>query len=124
MNTLKGLLDHYQKFYQGKHYVLLDNPTEAEIQELNDKYRIRVISYDSSKKGMLKVLGNFLGKFQKELNHHHQKNHNSTDLPSKEEKENLNDDLFHQKLLVENIDEDTRDLSQEYFYLQRNISVN
>lgn len=69
----KGLLDHYQKFYQGKHYVLLDNPTEAEIQELNDKYRIRVISYDSSKKGMLKVLGNFLGKFQKELNHHHQK---------------------------------------------------
>ena len=93
----KGLLDHYQKFYQGKHYVLLDNPTEAEIQELNDKYRIRVISYDSSKKGMLKVLGNFLGKFQKELNHHHQKKIIiPTDLPSKEEKENLNDDLFHQ----------------------------
>ena len=86
----KGLLDHYQKFYQGKHYVLLDNPTEAEIQELNDKYRIRVISYDSSKKGMLKVLGNFLGKFQKELNHHHQKKIIiPTDLPSKEEKKIL-----------------------------------
>ena len=66
-----------------------------------------------------------MGKFQKELNHHHQKKIIiPTDLPSKEEKENLNDDLFHQKLLVENIDEDTRDLSQEYFYLQRNISVN
>ncbi|MGH0669620.1 hypothetical protein [Bacillus paranthracis] len=57
-----------------------------------------------------------MGKFQKELNHHHQKKIIiPTDLPSKEEKENLNDDLFHQKLLVENIDEDTRDLSQEYF---------
>ncbi|WP_088351790.1 SIR2 family NAD-dependent protein deacylase [Bacillus cereus] len=113
----KGLLDHYQKFYQGKHYVLLDNPSEAEIQELNDNYRVRVISYDSSKKGHVESIREFLREISKGTQPPSPKKKIiiPTELPSKEEKENLNDDLFHQKLLVENIDDDTRDLSQEYF---------
>lgn len=113
----KGLLDHYQQFYQGKHYVLLDNPSPAEVQELNDKYRIKVIPYNSSEKGHSEGIREVLKEISKgsQPSPSKKKVIMPTELPSKEEKNNLNDGLFHQKLLVEDIDEDTRDLSQEYF---------
>ncbi|PEY46205.1 hypothetical protein, partial [Bacillus cereus] len=97
--------------------VLLDNPSPADVQELNDKYRIKVISYNSSEKGHSESIREVLKEISKSPQPSPSKKKiiMPTELPSKEEKDNLNDGLFHQKLLVENIDEDTRDLSQEYF---------
>ncbi|HFJ9437064.1 TPA: ABC-three component system protein [Bacillus albus] len=119
---IKNFFENYVKDFQSKHYLILNKPSRALVQELNEKYRVEVLSYEaesdiehtieiskllheiSKKKDSGKLGGSspenehFLGKLE---------------MGKKQE---FDGSLFCRKIGIEDIDKPTLDLSKEYFY--------
>ncbi|MDR4926510.1 FxSxx-COOH system tetratricopeptide repeat protein [Peribacillus simplex] len=59
------ILKKYNDIFNVSHYILLDRPTQEQVVELKEKYRLNVIQYDSTQEGHEVEIKSFLNKIGK-----------------------------------------------------------
>ncbi|MCK2017946.1 SIR2 family protein [Peribacillus frigoritolerans] len=59
------LLKKYNDIFKVSHYILLDRPTQEQVAELKEKYRLNVIAYDSTQSGHEVKIRSFLNQIGK-----------------------------------------------------------
>ncbi|MGG2087920.1 SIR2 family protein [Priestia aryabhattai] len=61
----KNLLKKYNDIFKVSHFILIDRPSQKQIIDLKEQYRLNVIPYDSTKNGHVSEIRNFLNKLKK-----------------------------------------------------------
>lgn len=82
---IKQLIKDYKGTFQARHFILLDKPSGKVIRNLKEKYRLEVISYDSTNSSHAKEIRKILNELS------------DTKLFLIEKKEDLNKQLINEK---------------------------
>ncbi|WP_068505386.1 SIR2 family NAD-dependent protein deacylase [Paenibacillus kribbensis] len=116
---IRQLIQDYNDTFQARHFILLDRPSEEIITDLKAKYRLEVISYDSTKSSHVKEIRRILN----EISSTEPPSSLQTDEdeffvepPDPEIKEDLNKNLFCKKIKLERIDNETYEQSKDFFF--------
>ncbi|MEY8219515.1 ABC-three component system protein [Enterocloster aldenensis] len=118
---IQNIIKENNQFFKSKHYIILANPKIEERRILKENYNIETISYDPSKSShqeeirkLLKLICDFTPEDQ------HENSDESVieldDLPSIEEKVNLENNLFCKKLRIEDIGTGKINYSKDCFF--------
>ncbi len=120
---IRMLLQENNKSYNSEHYILLDNPKEEVKNLFCEEYGINIIEYNSK-------LSSHAEEIRKILNEIKKATCSKTDdrgetlktldipltIPTSEEKNKMENNLFCKKIKIEHIDEFTLDYSKECFF--------
>ncbi|CAH0122771.1 hypothetical protein PAE9249_05362 [Paenibacillus sp. CECT 9249] len=116
---IRQLIQDYNDTFQARHFILLDRPSTEITRELKEKYRLEVIPYDSTNSGHAKEIRRILY----EITATESLPPSSMDddelfvePPDPETKKDLNSNLFCKKIKLERIDNETYELSKDFFF--------
>lgn len=118
---IQKIIRDNNEFFKSKHYIILANPTCENIAYLKKTYNIETITYDPNKSSHQKEIKKIIDEicaitFDDYENNSEESNIFLDELPSKNEKQQLEKNLFCRKLRVENINEIKVDYSKECFF--------
>lgn len=132
---IKDLLEKNKLYFNSQHYIMLDRPDDKIKKILKNDYSVNVIEYDASKKGHAQAIREILNEIiedstddkieEKDSEEEFKKK--SVDIvgestillrvPEIEEREELSKCRFYKKLLIEDIDEISREFSQDCYFM-------
>lgn len=120
---IQNIIKDNNEFFKSKHYIIMANPTPENITYLKQNYNIETIAYDPNRSSHQEEIGKILDEICTASD---DESSNSLDqeeieipideLPNKEEKQQLEKNLFCRKLRIEVIDEIKVDYSKECFF--------
>ncbi|TDX43546.1 SIR2 family protein [Orenia marismortui] len=117
---IRQLIKDHRDLFRGKHYILLDNPDPKQIKNLKEDYGLKVISYDSTETSHVVEIRKILKEIKKKGNIEIELNQSEDrliDTPyTKKDKERLEENLFCEKIKLEEIDKITLELAKIYFF--------
>ncbi|WP_144352294.1 SIR2 family protein [Sporomusa termitida] len=119
---IQNIIKEHNEYFNSKHYIVLNNPSDEQIIYLKKSYNIETISYNSEASSHANEIRKILHDIA-----------SSTDAPAEElaedfidglidslpntmEKRELEKNLFCQKMRLENIDDKRIDYSKECFF--------
>ena len=108
-----------KKYFQAKHYIIMDSPTDEMVIKLKNEYNIETISYDSSNSSHVEEIRKILQRIFVSKNNSQvfEQEEYQDILPTKQEKADLENSLFCRKLRLEDINEKRIGASKEYFFM-------
>lgn len=127
---VKQLISDHKHLFKGEHYIVLDNPSDDKIRELKDVYGLKTIKYDSNKmphnEAIRKIL-NYIKDVDCDLNEKKVSETKGKEFPIigvqiNDLERNLEENLFYQKLKIEDIDSAFIELSSA-FYIAAEIYI-
>ncbi|AIW85352.1 SIR2-like domain protein [Bacillus mycoides] len=122
---IKTLIKEHKEAFKGKHYILLDNPTEAKVREMRSEYGLLTIPYNTQNSSHTVEIRKILNQIAKPYPSEDDGN-SSTDMAQqdsqiaigaglKDFKKDLKGNLFFKKLQLENIDGSIIELSAAFY---------
>ncbi|TKI58150.1 SIR2 family protein [Brevibacillus antibioticus] len=122
---ISTLIKEHKESFNGKHYILLANPTDAKIKELRSEYGLLTIPYKTENSSHTAEIRKILNKIAEPLITHEVENPMNGNTPSATSiiigaglgnlKKNVSGNLFYRKLKLENIDESMIELSSAFY---------
>lgn len=127
---VKQLISDHKHLFKGEHYIILDNPSDDKIRELKEVYGLKTIKYDSNKmphnEAIRKILNHIKGveynQDEKKVCETKDKKSTIIGVQINDVERNLEENLFYQKLKIENIDDAFIGLSSA-FYIAAEIYI-
>jgi hypothetical protein len=117
---IRQLMQDYNETFQARHFILLDRPNEETIMQLKAKFRLEVIAYDSTRSSHVKEIRRVLNEISSPIDPSTSLSIDEdelfVELPDKEIKEDLNNNLFCKKIKLESIDNETYEQSKDFFF--------
>jgi hypothetical protein len=121
---IKTLIKEHKESFQGKHYILLNNPTDLKIKELRTEYGLLTIPYNTKDSSHTLEIRKILHYISKPLSEGDEGtpgpgNQNTSSViigaGLKSLKKSLDGNLFHKKLKLENISPSLIELSAAFY---------
>lgn len=118
---IQNIIKDNNEFFKSKHYIILANPINEDIIYLKQTYNIETIAYDPNKSSHQKEIRKIIDEICTIIPEDYKCKSEEyevpiDELPNREEKQQLEKNLFCKKLRVENIDELKVDYSKECFF--------
>ncbi|WXR60951.1 SIR2 family protein [Peptostreptococcaceae bacterium AGR-M142] len=120
---IQNIIKDNNEYFKSKHYIILPNPTNENIRHLKQNYNIETISYNPAESShceeIRKILSDICSNTTNNTTGGEEINEEDIildKLPNKEEKLQLEKNIFCQKLRIEDIDELKVDYSKECFF--------
>ncbi|MTP78861.1 SIR2 family protein [Turicibacter sanguinis] len=127
---VKQLIMDHKQFFQGEHYIILDNPSDTKIIELKKDYGLKTIKYDSNKISHHEAIREILN-YIKGVEYNLEEKRPSKNKGNQpiimgaqidDLERNLKENLFYQKLKIEDINGAFIELSSA-FYIAAEIYI-
>ncbi|WP_422659060.1 ABC-three component system protein [Paenibacillus sp. EC2-1] len=125
---VSDLIKDYKQYFNGMHYILLNNPTQDRMRELRDEYGLITIPYDTTGSSHVAEIRRILNYLSENLSGYtseniHEVESKADDLINSVAlgaglahfKKNLKGNLFFKKLKLENVDESIIELSSIFY---------
>ncbi|ARK29051.1 SIR2 family NAD-dependent protein deacylase [Halalkalibacter krulwichiae] len=117
---IKTLIREHKESFKGVHYILLNNPETATVDELRKEYGLRTIEYDANKSSHSNEIRKILKAIAEPIKKKSDlgKNIESSVIKGaglKDFKKSLEGNLFYKKLKLENINSDLIELSSAFY---------
>lgn len=129
---IQMILEENKKYFNSQHFIVLDNPSTDFKKKLKEDYNINVIEYDSSKKShseSIREILNYISNNEEsdnykeelekknDINKNLMENESTIKAPCREEKDKITENLFFRKLMIEDIDDISCDISRDCFIM-------
>lgn len=116
---IQQVIKENKKYFSAKHYIIMANPTDEMATKLKYEYNIETISYDANNSSHVEEIRKILQRIFAQTNNKQifgQIEYEDV-LPTRQEKDDLENSLFCKKLRLEDIHETRVEASKEYFFM-------
>ena len=122
---IQKIIKELNEFFKSKHYILLNNPEDKQVEWLKNNFNIETIVYDGSvsshaeeiRKILKQITSDNGGKAEQDKLAEGVMEYLLENIPDSEEKKQLEQFFFCKKLRLENIDDKVIDYSKNCFFM-------